>query len=262
MKSLYQNKKFAAYWNDRAGINGEIYKRMILDPLMFRTVGNFHNKTVLELGCGNGYLAPKFIKQNPRKLILMDISRHNLQYAREKCQDPRIAYLPQDATKTWKIKTVSVDIIYSNMMLNEVADIKTPISEAWRVLKPDGVFIFSVLHPSFDLYMYAQEKLGKKSNKLKGLGNYFRRGYAKFLMGASSLTNPFLYNKYGKNFEVEHYQRPVCDYFNQLTKNGFEVKNLFEPELSKKLLKENPRFREYLDQPIGLVFHCLKTKNR
>lgn len=258
MKSLYQNPKFAEYWDKRAGNSGEIYKRMVLDPLMFKLIGSLSNKVILELGCGNGYLGPMFVSQKPKRIILLDISKYNLQFAKEKCDDSRIIFLEQDATKKWKVNSNSIDILYSNMMLNEVKDIKTPIKEAFRVLKNNGILIFSVTHPAWDLYVFAQEVAGVKSNKIRGLGNYFRRGFAKYIMGKDSKTNPSLAEKYKQEFEVEHYQRPLSDYFNELTNIGFSVKKILEPELTNELLQENPRFSEYMNHPVGLVFFCRK----
>jgi len=258
MKSIYQNKQFAEYWNKRAGDSGEVYKRYVLDPIMFKLVNSFANKTILELGCGNGYLAQKFIEKKVKKLILTDISEHNLEFAKQKFQDDKIEYLEQDATKKWTVDSNSIDIVYSNMMLNEVENIKTPISESFRVLKKNGIFVFSVTHPSWDLFIFAQKKAGIKSKKIKNLGNYFRRGFAKYIMGSDSKTNPELAKEFKKEFEVEHYQRPLSDYFNTLIEAGFKVNKIIEPELTKELLKNNPRFKEYEDHPIGLIFCCSK----
>lgn len=257
-KSLYQDEKFANYWNDRAGDAGEAYKKYVLDPLMFKLVGCFKDKVVLELGCGNGYLAPKLLEQSPKQAILLDISEHNLRHAAAKCSDPKVSFLLQDATEPWKVGSSSVDVIYSNMMLNEVEDIKTPIEEAFRALQDEGVFVFSVTHPAWDLYMYAQQKAGMASQKVKGLGGYFDRGHAKFLMGGDSKTNPALKEKYDQEFEVDHYRRPISDYFDQLVDAGFTVSRLLEPEMTEVLLQNNPRFAVYVDNPIGLVFYCTK----
>ncbi|HSX34049.1 MAG TPA: class I SAM-dependent methyltransferase [Candidatus Saccharimonadales bacterium] len=258
-KSLYQDETFANYWNDRAGDAGEAYKRYVLDPLMFKLVGTLTDKTVLEMGCGNGYLAPKFLEQNVRQVIMMDISEYNLRHAAEKCSDPKVSFVQQDATERWNAPDESIDIVYSNMMLNEVEDSATPMREAVRVLRPGGAFVFSVTHPAWDLFIYAQEKAtGMKSKKIVGLGGYFRRGFAKFIMGADSKTNPAIGEKYNQEFAVEHYQRPVSDYFSELVDAGFTVNQLVEPELTKEILENNPRFAEYADNPIGLVFYCTK----
>lgn len=259
MKSIYQNKEFAGYWNERAGDSGEVYKKFVLDPVMFKFIGNLENKVVLELGCGNGYLAKKFLLQNPKKVILMDISEYNLSYAKERCSDKKVDFITQDATKKWKIDSNSVDVVYSIMMLNEVANIKTPIQEAFRVLRKNGVFTFATVHPSWNLFAFAQEQLGVKPKNFSGLKSYFYRGYVKYIMGVDNKARPELAQKYKKEFEVAHYQRPFSDYFNQLTETGFVVKKVIEPEITKKLLKIAPRFSEKLDYPVGLIFHCLKS---
>ena len=258
MKSIYQNKQFAEYWNKKAGNYGEAYKRYVLDPIMFRLVNFFANKTVLELGCGNGYLAQKFIKKKVKKLILTDISKYNLEFAMQKFKDKKIEYLEQDATNKWKVESQSIDIVYSNMVLNEVANIKTPIMETFRVLKKKGIFVFSVLHPSFDLFYFSQEKAGNKFKKIKNLGNYFKRGMSKYVMSGDSKTNPELAKEFNQEFEVEHYQRPLSDYFNVLVEAGFKVNKIVEPKLTKALLQNNPRFKDYKDHPVGLIFYCSK----
>ena len=98
-------------------------------------MGNLKNKTVLDLGCGNGFLGPKFIKRGAKKVILMDISKENLKHARTHSNSKRIVYLEQNALRKWKLATDTVDVIYSDMMLNEVENINKVISETFRVLK-------------------------------------------------------------------------------------------------------------------------------
>jgi SAM-dependent methyltransferase len=257
-KSLYQEEVFSQYWNERAGVDGEVYKRYILDPLMFSLMGKVKGKIIIELGCGNGYLAPKFLAQKPEQVIMMDISKYNLQHAANKTKDKHVTFLEQDATVPWQVQSSTVDVVYSNMMLNEVEDSQTVIQETYRVLKKDGIFVFSVTHPAWDLYEYAKESVGIKSKKIVGLGNYFRRGFTHFMMGNKSKTSPQVNVKYNQEFSVEHYQRPLSDYFNQLVDAGFSVDRLLEPELTEELLHHTPRFADYKDHPVGLIFFCRK----
>lgn len=244
MSSLYQNEEFASFWDKRAGENGEPYKRFVVDPILFRLVGDFKGLDVLELGCGNGYLARKFIEQGTKSLVLADISKYCLENAKNKFSDERISYLEQDMTLSWRIKADSIDVVYSNMMLNEVENIVTPTAEAYRVLRPGGTFVFSVIHPAWDLWVFAQEKVGQKSSKMKNSKAYFDRGMMSYVMG-------------GK-YDVEHYHHTIGDYFASLVKTAFIVSDLIEPEFSPSFVNEYPNFGEYHDHPVGLIFKAVK----
>lgn len=245
-KSIYQDPNFAKYWNERAGQNGEPYKRIILDPIMLSSLGIKKNSTILELGSGNGYLATGFLRTDPTAIYLMDISESNMSYAKEKNNDPRIKYIAQDVTEKWEIPDESADYVYSNMLFNEIEDIKSPMKEANRVLKNGGEIIFSVTNPAWDLYIFGQEQLGKKSTKIDGARGYFQRGYSSFLMGDG-------------NYKVEHYHRPFSDYIQTLLIAGFQIKNIVEPELNDEFIKDYPNFVEYKTIPISLIIHAIKV---
>ena len=115
---------------------------------MFGLVGNFKKKSVVELGCGNGYLAPKFLSDGVSTLIMMNISEHNLRYAAGKCTDSRVSFLEQDATNPWKLRDEAHDVAYSNMMLNEVEDIKPPSLKHIVFCVREAYSYFSVTHPA------------------------------------------------------------------------------------------------------------------
>lgn len=256
--SIYLDPEFAKYWNERAGEKGEVYKRYVLDPIMFKLIGSLKDKTILELGCGNGYLGPKFIEENPEKILMMDISKFNLENAAKKTQSKLVDFIQQDVTTPWgNILDESIDVIYSNMMLNEIDNIHTPIAEAWRTLNPDGLLVFSVTHPAWDLFVHAQERAGIKSVKIMGLGGYFRRGYARFIMGSRDPSSTHT-KQTPRTYEVNHYQRPIQDYIDPLLKTGFTLRSFIEPELTENLLEEQPKFAEYKDNPIGLIILCSK----
>lgn len=156
---------------------------------MFKLMGRLKNKVVLDLGCGNGYLGPRFLKAGVKKVILMDISPHNIRFAKEATQSKKAVFIQQDATKKWKVPSNSLDIVFTDMMLNEVENVKTPLKEAFRCLKSGGQIIAAVTHPAWDLYEFALEKAKKPTGILKGAGPYFFRGQSKFVMGTQTKTS-------------------------------------------------------------------------
>jgi len=226
---------------------------------MLRLIGSLKNKTVIDLGCGNGYLGPRFVKLGAKRVILADLSEANLKHAEglNKKVLARVDLLLMDATRAWPLKSSSVDLVFSDMLLNEIKNIGTPMKEAYRVAKQGGLFIFAVTHPAWDLYEFAQDKLGKPRNILNGAGPYFFRGFSKFIMGTESLKPP-PGEEYPEKFEIEHYQRPLQDYFEALVGAGFSIQRFIEPELPKKVLKAFPGYQDMVDHPIGAIFVAQK----
>lgn len=255
---LFQTKDFAEFWNQISGSEGQTYKRYVLRPEMLRLSGPLKGKAVLDLGCGNGYMGPIFLRKGAKRVVLTDISDLNLEHAKKLNESKKTELVRQDATKRWKFRSGEFDVIYSDMMLNEIENIRTPIREAFRTLKKKGRFVAAVTHPAWDLFEYsAQKATGRPSGILKGVGNYFFRGFTKFLMGSESLK-PKSGSEYPQTFELEHYQRPISDYFNELISAGFKVETISEPPLNSEILDAFPGYRELADTPIGLIFVATK----
>lgn len=258
--SLFENRIFAAYWNKLVGPYGDHYKRFLLDPIVLGTAGNLKGKVVMEMGCGNGYFAKKLIRGEPAKIILMDISKHCLDITRRNVSDPRITFLQHNIMLPWPdcISTKSVDILISNMVFNEIENIETPINEAFKVLKCGGRFIVATAHPAWSLFYYAQEMAEKKNLLFKGLGGYFRRGSAKIIFNAKNAADSGRVAKSNTHFALEYYQRTVADYINTLFDAGFRINHVYEPEITTKLLRAHPEYRDYVSHPVMIVFSCRK----
>lgn len=252
MKSAYEEEEFAAFWDQISGSRGQSYKKFVIDPAMLKQVGSLKNKTVIDLGCGNGYMGPLFIRRGAKNVILMDISRPNIEIAKKRNKNEKVKFIRQDCTKKWRIEDNSTDIIYSDMMLNEIQNIKRPMAEAARVLKRKGKFVFAITHPAWDLYEYTKKKFTGKSEVIPGAAQYFFRGYNYFVMSTESLKPPEGH-EYKKSYKVEHYQRPLEDYINTAIKAGFDITKVIEPKLNSKILSVNPGYKEMVDHPIGII---------
>lgn len=76
-------------------------KKYVLIPTFKQLIGNIENKSVLDLGCGDGFFTRILATYNPKELIGVDISKELIKKAIEKeNQEPRgIKYLVQDVLK-------------------------------------------------------------------------------------------------------------------------------------------------------------------
>jgi len=242
----------AEIWDQRNSSGGEPYKKYLLDPLILKLAQPIKNKVVLDQGSGNGHLAAKIAKYQPRKIILLDLYSDNLLIAKKNLKNANCPcqFVQSDLTKTTKVKPNSVDLVISSMTLMELKDIKKVIEQTFKVLKPKGIYLITVVHPIFSLKKYFHQKFTKKKNKkIIPVRDYFDDKKSRYIFGLDSQH---------KNFSAPHYSHTLENYINSLVNAGFKINSLLEPQINKRLLKNAPQFKEDLDTPISLIIKANK----
>jgi SAM-dependent methyltransferase/ADP-ribose pyrophosphatase YjhB (NUDIX family) len=113
-----------------------------------RLLGDVAGKRILEIGCGGGQCSIAFAKQGAVATGI-DQSAVQLQHARglATAEGVRVEFIEGDITTLPQIKTASQDAVFSAYALDYVEDAATCFAEVARVLKPGGLFVFSVCHP-------------------------------------------------------------------------------------------------------------------
>jgi malonyl-CoA O-methyltransferase len=103
---------------------------------------NRSDLTVVDLGSGTGFftdiLASKF-----HQTIGVDISNNMLKFAQES-RSKDISWIGADAYHL-PFQAKSIDVIYSNLVIQWCDPLDVLVNEILRVLKPGGLFIFSTL---------------------------------------------------------------------------------------------------------------------
>ena len=98
---------------------------------------------VLEVGCGTGAMwsePERWLPENA-SLILTDFSQGMLEETRRNVPERKnISFLQADIQQL-PFEDASFDLVIANMMLYHVPDLHLGLSEAARVLRPDGRFI-------------------------------------------------------------------------------------------------------------------------
>ena len=137
---------------DRAGTRYEAAAQVqarIADELLARlTPFGFSPQVVLDLGAGTGRVSRRLKRMYRRARVLaLDLSPGMLeQAARHQTLLYRFARVCADASRL-PLGAQSVDLIFSNLMLQWCDPPDAAIAEARRVLKPNGFFAFSTLGP-------------------------------------------------------------------------------------------------------------------
>jgi ubiquinone/menaquinone biosynthesis C-methylase UbiE len=113
-------------------------------------LGELTGKQVLELGCGGGQSAVAFALKDAQ-VTAIDIAEGQLAFARNLAAQHRVQvdFIRCDFDDLTPIATDSQDIVFSAFALMYAENRLAVFREAYRVLKPGGVFVFSVDHPFF-----------------------------------------------------------------------------------------------------------------
>ena len=120
--------------------------------MLSRLIGDCNGKKILDLGCGNGYLARKYAREGAA-VTADDSSFRMIEHAQ--ARDPKntlkINYIKSDASRLDAISDASYDLIFANMSLMNIEDTEGAIKEVSRVLRGGGGrFVASICHPCFD----------------------------------------------------------------------------------------------------------------
>jgi len=112
-------------------------------------------KTVLEIGCENGYGASYLLSKGAKKVIGGDISEKAIEYARGHYQRDGLHFMLLDAQKL-QFADSSFDVVVAFEIIEHLDKYTDFLDECKRVLKDGGTFICST--PNKDVISPNSEK--------------------------------------------------------------------------------------------------------
>lgn len=121
-----------------------------LDKALFRIIGPKPLGILAELCCGSGE-AVRTLGGSYEKAVGIDISRQMLDIGRVEITDPHVAMIQGDATRL-PLASGAFDSVVMLGGIHHVNDRQTLFSEAFRILKPGGRFIWREPVDDFSLW--------------------------------------------------------------------------------------------------------------
>ena len=143
MSSYNDENVFHEYLNSRIDDNSphnKTIKKLLLD-----TIGDYSDKSILDLGCGIGCFAFE-LSDKAKRVVGIDISSKVISYAKENNSRDNIEYFVHDITKLDDIKE-SFDIVFSDMVFNYIEDYDKLLNSINHHLNENGLLVFSQVHP-------------------------------------------------------------------------------------------------------------------
>ncbi|MBT7902783.1 class I SAM-dependent methyltransferase [Candidatus Woesearchaeota archaeon] len=182
----------------------KFYKEILETPFLLKLVGDVKNKNVLDLGCGPGIHA-KILTKKGAKVIGIDNSKESIKLA--KTESPKSTFIVGDIEKL-QFKSREFDVVFSAMVLGHFKNWTKILNEVNRVLKKDGIFVFSIYNP----FKEVLTKVAWEGKEFRIVKNYF--------------DERLIYSEWKnekKSFTVSHHHKTYATIIKFIMKHGFEL---------------------------------------
>lgn len=193
--------------------------RFVEKPAMRKLLPDLSNKSVLMLGCGTGEESRILEEFGATSMIGVDLSKESIRLAQETY--PHHEFKVADMHEL-PFEDGSFDFVYSSLTVHYSSRPLDVYKEVFRILKPDGVFQFSVGHPM----RWASERITLDGRTTKVLG--YTEGQSE-VRRYGSYSDFQLYNETFPSGELlEYWIGSPSLHFGLLREAGFEVKSFVE----------------------------------
>jgi 2-polyprenyl-3-methyl-5-hydroxy-6-metoxy-1,4-benzoquinol methylase len=215
------------------GDEGDFTRKYLLNPVIFDLLGDVTGKTILDAGCGQGYLSRLLARKGA---IVTGIEPASLLYdyalQREHAEPLGITYLQEDLSILTPMLN-RFDYVIANMVFMDIPDYLLALRNCIASLKSNGELIFSLLHPCF-------EESGSEWTKKQyvEVRDYFEERVVKQTYG--------------------HFvHRPLSAYINSVVQAGCMFQKVIEPRLEDTIARQHQAER-YWHVPGYIVIYATK----
>jgi ubiquinone/menaquinone biosynthesis C-methylase UbiE len=205
-------------------------------------MGDVAGQTVCDLACGQGRGARRLADLGAH-VLGVDISPRLLDIAhRNEARTPRwITYRQTDARTCDGITDGTLDGVVCHMALMDIQDLEPTLRSVVRILRPDGWFVFAILHPCTNTPQSGETH--SPEGWIRTISGYFEEGFWR----SDARTGPP-----GK---VGAYHRTLGTYINALSDAGLTLECVSEPRLVGSHAERRPIWNEV---PAAIIGRCRK----
>lgn len=264
-KQLMQRRfsKSATSYDKYANVQKKMAHRLV-DYIDAKKWDRLRDLTILEVGCGTGYLTYLLRKKFPEAdITAMDIAPGMIEIARKRMGEQNIMFICEDIEEM-NIEA-QYDLIISNTVFQWFNQMDKTMKKLGMVLKEKGVLCFSTfgsrtfteLHNS-----YEQVKQRLNLQQIGSPGQSFYSFSTLHQLCSDSLNSDDMPHFHITGYENEEYEyfATVRDFFTSIKKIGANNSNeegyCQRPSLFKELVKAyETLYRE--NNRIKVTYHCM-----
>lgn len=195
---------------DSLGPDGDFGRRELLNPTIFRLLGDVRERTILDAGCGHGYLS-RLLTGRGALVVGVEPAAVPFNYATRTEAKERhgITYLQRDLSVLRDIGG-PFDAVVANMVLLDIPDWWAALANCVASLEPGGVLVYSLHHP---VWIPGQ------------FGTSTERGVVE--------VRDYLNEHEQPGGHAPNFHRPLSSYINETIRLGCAILELVEPRLRR-----------------------------
>jgi 2-polyprenyl-3-methyl-5-hydroxy-6-metoxy-1,4-benzoquinol methylase len=140
----------AEFWDSRMG-EGNAFHKTLIEPTQLKLLNIKAGDKILDIACGNGQFARKMAELGA-EVTATDFSDKFIEIAKAKSPS-NIQFQVIDAANEADLKKLDgnvFDSIVCTMAMMDMENIEVLIKHLPKLLKKDGIVVFSVMHPCFN----------------------------------------------------------------------------------------------------------------
>lgn len=224
-KFYYESRKYktAGTW---------FYNENLEMPATLELLGEINRKKILDLGCGPGFHTKYLIKRGA-KVKGIDFSKELINFARK--ENPSVEFTICNAEKL-PYKNNEFDFVLSSLVMGHVKNWDKVLKEVKRVLKSNGLFVFSIRNPISE----CSEKIKWHRRTFRVIRDYFNE---KWMIEEWT-------DKKGNFATGAHHHKTYETIIRLLIKNNFEIISYKDSKPSIKMKKLFPKqYEETINRP-------------
>jgi SAM-dependent methyltransferase len=230
----------AEFWIEIIRNHRDKYREGLTDAAVLGAIGDPEGLTVLDAGCGEGYLSRKLASRgavvtgidSSAELIKAALTHEYASKLPVSFDVGSVDSLPYEAE--------SFDLVLCNHLMNDLQDPAQALREFSRVLRGRGRVVILMLHPCF--YNKHAER-GQAENNLPANSYFEIRGITQNFE-VDGLESPVAYTSW---------LRPLESYTEALRDSGFVITGLTEPHPSQQMMQEDEWWRTGFSRPLFML---------
>jgi 2-polyprenyl-3-methyl-5-hydroxy-6-metoxy-1,4-benzoquinol methylase len=202
--------EYAAMLRRWADSGYSLYHNHVL-PQMLQYLGDVAGRTILDAGCGEGYISRLLASQGAH-VTAVDISARLIKMAKSQDASGGVRYIVQDLSKGFPNLEQPFDLVVSNLVLNDVYNYVGYIATLGEVTKPGGRVVLSFNNPYSAVFRAKAQ-------------SYYDSGVAVLYEGLSK-----------EGVRVYHFHQTFEDYITAFREAGFLLRSLSDLHATRAIL--------------------------